>query len=179
MNEWSFDCFCRVWIRNQWSCTMSCPECNNTTNSDEYGVSLMTSWLAQLSIKNQIYNVVCKVWLWVLDMMLMIVWLTLQLNPKDYINSVRCEVWLCVLDIMFVLWFYLWFYIQGVGQGHMYHKALLITIILNVVLLPFDNDILYMDDCIQLLYSHFHYRQGNGGYPMQRYKFISPQWCFS
>ena len=39
---------------------------------------------------------------------------------------------------------------QGVEQGHVYHKLSLIIIILKVaiVLLPFDNDILYTDDCI-------------------------------
>ena len=48
----------------------------------------------------------------------------------------------------------------------MRHEAPLITIILNVVLLLFDNHILHTDDCIQLFYSHFHYWQGNGGHPM-------------
>ena len=35
---------------------------------------------------------------------------------------------------------------QEVGQGHMHHEVPLIIIILNVVLLPFDDDMLYTDD---------------------------------
>ena len=31
---------------------------------------------------------------------------------------------------------------RGLGQGHMHHEALLIIIILNVVLQPFDDDII-------------------------------------
>ena len=35
------------------------------------------------------------------------------------------------------------------GDGYVYHKVLLKIIVQNPVLLPVDNDILYMDDCIQ------------------------------
>ena len=45
---------------------------------------------------------------------------------------------------------------QGVGHdalmtcnADVYHEVPLIIIILKVVLLPFDDDILYTDDCIQ------------------------------
>ena len=47
----------------------------------------------------------------------------------------------------------------GVGQGHMHHEAPLIIIILNVVLLPFGDDILYKDDFKRSFYSHFHHQQ--------------------
>ena len=36
--------------------------------------------------------------------------------------------------------------VQGVGQGYLHHEAPVIIIILNVVLLPFDDDILYIDN---------------------------------
>ena len=49
--------------------------------------------------------------------------------------------------------------LQGVEQGHVHHEALLIIIILNVVLLSFDDDILYKDDFTRSFYSHFHYQQ--------------------
>ena len=49
--------------------------------------------------------------------------------------------------------------VWGVGQGYMHHEAPLIIIILNVVLLPFDDDILYTDDLIRLFCSHFHHQQ--------------------
>ena len=48
---------------------------------------------------------------------------------------------------------------QGVGQGHVHHEALLIIIILNVVLLPFDDDILYKDNFTRLFYSNFQHQQ--------------------
>ena len=47
----------------------------------------------------------------------------------------------------------------GVGQGHMHHEVPLIIIILNVVLLPFDGDILYKDNFTRSFYSHFHHQQ--------------------
>ena len=47
----------------------------------------------------------------------------------------------------------------GVGQGHVHHKAPLIIIILNVVLLPYDDDVLYKDDFTLSFYSHFHHQQ--------------------
>ena len=49
--------------------------------------------------------------------------------------------------------------VAGVGQDHVHHKAPLIIIILNVVLLPFDDDILYKDDFTRSFYSHFHHKQ--------------------
>ena len=48
---------------------------------------------------------------------------------------------------------------RGVGQGHVHHEAPLIIIILNVVLLPFGDDILYKDDFTRSFYSHFHHQQ--------------------
>ena len=48
---------------------------------------------------------------------------------------------------------------QGVGQGHLHHEAPLIIIILNVVLLPFDDDILYKDYFARSFCSHFHHQQ--------------------
>ena len=53
---------------------------------------------------------------------------------------------------------HIFIYIMGVGQGYVHHEAPLIIIILNVVLLPFDNDILYMDDFTRSFYSHFHHQ---------------------
>ena len=47
--------------------------------------------------------------------------------------------------------------LAGVGQGYMHHEVPLIIIILNVVLLPFDDDTLYMNDFTWLFYSHFHH----------------------
>ena len=47
----------------------------------------------------------------------------------------------------------------GVGQGHVHHEAPLIIIILNVVLLPYDDDVLYKDDFTLSFYSHFHHQQ--------------------
>ena len=41
----------------------------------------------------------------------------------------------------------------GVGHGHVHYKALLKIILQSVVLLPVDNDVLYMVDCIQDQYS--------------------------
>ena len=55
---------------------------------------------------------------------------------------------------------------QGVGQSHVHHEALLIIIILNVVLLSFDDDILYKDDFIQSFYSHFHHQHQKSGHLM-------------
>ena len=59
-------------------------------------------------------------------------------------------------------------YIGGewVGQGQVYHKVPLIIIVLNILLLPFDNDIFYIDNCIQTFYSHFHHQQESSGHPM-------------
>ena len=37
---------------------------------------------------------------------------------------------------------------QGVEHSHMHYKALLKIILQSALLLPVDNDILYMDDCI-------------------------------
>ena len=37
---------------------------------------------------------------------------------------------------------------QKVGHGHMHHEVLLNIFARNPVLLPVDNDILHMDDCI-------------------------------
>ena len=36
--------------------------------------------------------------------------------------------------------------VQGVGQGYLHCEVPVIIIILNVVLLPFDDDILYIDN---------------------------------
>ena len=52
-----------------------------------------------------------------------------------------------------------WLMSGGVGQGHVHHEAPLIIIILNVVLLPFGDDILYKDDFTRSFYSHFHHQQ--------------------
>ena len=49
--------------------------------------------------------------------------------------------------------------VQGVGQGYVHHEVPLIIIILNVVLIPFDDDILYTDNLTRLFYSHFHHQQ--------------------
>ena len=47
----------------------------------------------------------------------------------------------------------------GVGQGHVHHEVPLIIIILNVVLLPYDDDVLYKDDFTLSFHSHFHHQQ--------------------
>ena len=50
-------------------------------------------------------------------------------------------------------------FVLGLGQGYMHHEVPLIIIILNIVLLPFNDDILYTDDFTRLFYSHFHHQQ--------------------
>ena len=50
-------------------------------------------------------------------------------------------------------------FVLGVEQGHVHHEVPLIIIILNVVLLPIDDDILCTDDFTQSFYSHFHHQQ--------------------
>lgn len=86
-------------------------------------------------------------------------WETFVVRVQKVIHRGLCGSMLVDSVHIQLYWYYRPWIIGGqwVGQGQVYHKVPLIIIVLNILLLPFDNDILYIDNCMRSFYSHFHH----------------------